>query len=524
MIIGKSALLVIAAALALAMAPTREAAAQTAVFNRLGCGSCHGAPGAGRGSAGDLVQSLPRMPDAETTLYDFMRDAQRGHPDLTRPREGKVIAQVTQPQARELVAELRAAWDRTRGEKGRAEGAAVAAAAGAPCKVVDGAYIPLRTEKRSKTQVDAFELACEGGLGRVVVRTTTAGKAAYELRDCLQASEPLSDGKPNPLACSLPANRDPAAQIAPLLKAAGAACDLRQVRSLGSSVDSTYVEAACAQDRGYLLTLPMRAGPVTARSCLALAPGGAVECKLTPREAMLASVTDPLIGSAGAACQVKARRFVLSNRGDDYYEVACTSGAGFMVVADATGAYKSNLPCDAAEGVDGGCTLTDLKAVQTADNATYAAALRRAGYDCAVSGYRLVAVTAAEATVEVACANHPDGAVARLPKAGPAQVFNCAAAETTGYVCRLTKADAAYGRLTAAVKAAHPTSACQVAASRFLGVSPDGGYVEVACADGAPGYVLQYAKASGAATAAIYCTQLRPELGVTCGLPGNARR
>ena len=43
----------------------------------------------------------------------------------------------------------------------------------------------------------------------------------------------------------------------------------------------------------------------------------------------------------------------------------------------------------------------------------------------------------------------------------------------------------------------------------------------MACADKEPGYVLRYAKDTAAASEAIYCTQSKTILNVTCSLPTN---
>ncbi len=359
----------------------------------------------------------------------------------------------------------------------------------------------------------------------MVLKTVAAGQTRYAVHDCLTTSVPTAEGGRNTLACALPANQLTPALFNRYLEAAGATCDLKQARAFGATADAAWFEAACAGDRGYVVGVPLEPGrDVTARNCLAFDPGVSTECRLITREAMLASATAPLIAAAESACQPRARRYVAASQGDEYYEVACASGAGFMVAANFRGAFKTKVECANAEGIAGGCTLTDVNAVLTADNARFTGLSRAAGYDCAVSGYRAVASTAQDQTVEMTCANRADGALAQFPKAGAARIFNCAAAETTGYRCSLTKPDAAFARLTATVKQKRPTSTCQVSAAKFLGVTPDSGYVEVACADKLPGYVLQYAKATAAPTDVIYCSQLSPQKGVTCGLPSNLQK
>ncbi|OJU10791.1 MAG: hypothetical protein BGN86_15760 [Caulobacterales bacterium 68-7] len=513
-----------------AQAPDAAAVARgSALFKSLGCESCHGAPGAGGTRKGkDLSASaLPRIADAEVQLsvfmgksHPFVNDRSDRSSTLTVP-----IATVSQQQAADILTAVRGVYSQTRLDQGRAEAPALIAASGAPCTMTEALYNPISEDKKAKTKVDAYELVCSGAVGRVIIKTDTAGAAAYEVRDCLTASAPQADGSSNPVACRLPANADVVAQLKPYVANSGATCDLKQARALGSTADATYIEAACAGDRGYVLGLPKTLDPtkdVTARDCLAQEPGASTECKLISREAMLAAAVDPLVAVADKACAIKGRRYVAASQGDTYYEVACASGTAFMVAADFRGGLKTKVACANAEGIAGGCTLTDAKAIQTADNARYAALAKAAGYDCAVSGYRPLAATEQDETVEMACSNRADGAVALFPKAGAARVFNCAAAETTGYRCSLSSPEATYPRLTAVLKRAYPATTCQVSASRFIGVTPEAGFVEVACADKAPGYIVQYAKATAQPTEVVYCSRMRSEAGgAACTLPTN---
>ena len=513
-----------------AQAPDAAAVARgSALFKSLGCETCHGAPGAGGTSKGkDLSTSpLPRIADAEATLSDYMR---KKHPyvndrsdrssTLTVP-----ISLVSVEQAADLLAAVRGSYSKVRVEQGRAAAPALIAASGAPCVMSDALYNPISEDKKIKATVDAYELVCTGALGRVVIKSVEAGQTSYEVRDCLTASAPQADGSRNPVACRLPANADVVAQLKPYVANSGATCDLKQVRALGSTADATYIEAACAGDRGYVLGLPKTLDPtkdVSGRNCLAFEPGSSTDCKLISRDAMLAAAVDPLVAAADKACQVRGRRYVAASQGDTYYEVACASGGGFMVAADFRGGLKTKIACANAEGVAGGCTLTDATAVQTADNARYAALAKAAGFDCAVSGYRALDSTEQDETVEMACSNRADGAIAQFPRIGAARVFNCAAAETTGYRCSLSGAEASYARLTDILKQAYPTTTCRVSDSRFIGVTADAGFVEVACADKAPGYVVQYAKATAQPAGVVYCSRMRSQAGgAACTLPTN---
>ena len=60
--------------------------------------------------------------------------------------------------------------------------------------------------------------------------------------------------------------------------------------------------------------------------------------------------------------------------------------------------------------------------------------------------------------------------------------------------------------------------------AKFLGVNDQAGYVEVACADKDPGYVVPYPKTTDVPGEALYCTQAQSILGTKCSLPTNVTR
>ena len=416
-------------------------------------------------------------------------------------------------------------------KRGQMEAPAVVAASGSACTVGDALFIGQVDDPKAKTQTSFYEVACTGSLGRVFQKVSSTDKKAtppiadkIAAFDCLSTSVPGADGKPNSLACVLPGNLNAQAGLAPFVAKAGLTCDITKARAIGQTAANAYFEVACANKRGYIISTTATLDPtkdVGPSSCLLYQPGATVSCTLSSREDQL-SVANALAASADPMCQVKDRRYLLSTvSGDEYYEVACASGAGFMVVANAQGAYKQKIECANADQISGGCTLTDIKTAKTEDDALYTKLAKAGGFNCDVSGYRTLGSDANGESVELQCGNRPDGALAVLPKTGNGRFYNCAAAMTTGYRCNLTKPEAANMLLTAAVKKSKPTSTCQVSDSKFIGASADAGFVEVACADKEPGYVLRYPKTSDQATDALYCTQTKTQIGIECGLPTN---
>ena len=137
------------------------------------------------------------------------------------------------------------------------------------------------------------------------------------------------------LACILPGNANPNASLAPYVKKAGVTCDIENARAIGSGAKNSYFEVACKGGAGYVIQTvsPMNVnGEVTVNSCLLYEEGGNVSCKLTNRQTQLA-VLDTLntaAAAAGTKCDIKDKRYILSTKNDNYYEVACTDGKGYV--------------------------------------------------------------------------------------------------------------------------------------------------------------------------------------------------
>ncbi len=415
-------------------------------------------------------------------------------------------------------------------KRGQAEAPAIVAATGSGCTVADALLVGEVDDPKAKTRTSFYEVACQGSMGRVVQKIASTDKKApapiadkLSTFDCLSTSVPQG-GKPNSLMCVLPANANAMTGLVPFVAKAGVNCEITNARAIGQTATNAYFEVACSNKRGYILATTATLDPskeVGPSSCLLYEDGAAISCILSKRDDQL-TVANVLAASADPMCQVKDRRYLLSTvAGDEYYEVACASGTGFMVVSDPKGAFKSKIDCANADQISGGCTLTDIKTAKTADNALYTKLAKASGFNCDVSGYRTLGSDANGESVELQCGNRPDGALGVMPKTGNGRFYNCAAAQTTGYRCNLTKPEAANMLLTAAVKKARPTSTCQVSESHFIGASADAGFVEVACADKEPGYVLRYPKTSDQATDALYCTQSKTLIGIGCGLPTN---
>jgi len=263
-----------------------------------------------------------------------------------------------------------------------------------------------------------------------------------------------------------------------------------------------------------------------AEPCAATMGQGNMECTLTSKDQVMAYING-LVAKSGHQCQVSGTHYIGADKtsGDAYYEVGCGSQAGFVLDTDKTGAYKNVISCAQAAGL-GGCTLTDTTKVATEEVATYTKLAKSGGYNCDVTKYRPIGMTdAKDEVVELACSNRPDGAIGIFGASAndPATIIDCAHSELKSYRCTLTKASASYATLTADLKAVG-RSTCQVSNARTVGVSADQkGYIEVACADGLAGYMIEYALAPTiTAKTPIVCGEAKGISG-GCTLPGNIK-
>lgn len=402
--------------------------------------------------------------------------------------------------------------------QGMAEAPALAKAAGISCNVTDAFFVGKTSDKKTKTNTSYYEIDCDQGVGFVLSAVEGGPTTSFT---CIEANTPGPDGKPSNLACKLPGNADPKADLAGVIAAGKVQCTPEAVRGIGQSATATYLEVACqGSAQGYVLktSAPIDAAkPVEASDCM-LYDGGQsnISCTLRTKEQRLA-VIDGFAAQANNGCTVKDKKYLgMSQTGSSFFEAACTDGKGYLYRVDA-GKLTQTYECAKAQGVMGGCTLTDTKEAVTEQNGLYTRLAKSAGFDCDVSKYAPFPGPAGKDIVEMACSNRPDGGVGVFggPNDKPV-VYDCARAPIAGYRCSFTKLDTnSYSAVTADLKKAGKDS-CTVSNARIIGKSAKGTtYMEVACSDGLKGYVLEYT-ADLKPVEAIGCA-----FSGQCKLPGN---
>jgi hypothetical protein len=413
--------------------------------------------------------------------------------------------------------------------KGMAAAPGLITAGNLDCQLADARRLGDSVDPKTKVKSTLYELACTGNEGVVIDQV---GDQPPQVFTCLESGVPRPDGKPNPTRCILPGNADPKAALLPYIAKSSVPCTPDNVRPLGHSSTATVFELVCHESvGGYILQTsapPRLDKPVIMNPCIGFSETGNVKCTLTDRATQL-QVVDRLIAQSGKPCTIKAdgRSFVgVAQSGKMYYEVACADGKGYILEQSPAGVFEKAIDCLEADAIAGGCKLTDTRQAKTDQNNLYSKLAKKAGYNCEVSGYAPLPLTADipahSEVVEVTCANRPDGAIAVFPASSSetATVYDCAHSELEGYRCSLSKPSAAYGKLTEELVSFGKKS-CTVSNARAVGVTADKkGYTEVACSDGLQGYMIEYDVKPLKMRTVIVCSEAKGIAG-GCTLPGN---
>jgi hypothetical protein len=413
-------------------------------------------------------------------------------------------------------------------QQGMKDAPALVQTAGLSCQVTDARFVGNTTDPKTKKAVKYYEVACANSMGFIVV--DNGADAAPGWASCLDQARIRPDGKINAAACFLPENENENAQLAPFIAKTAVSCDPKDLRGIGHATDASYFEVACTNGRGYVLKTsapPDPSKPVLLLPCLMFNnPQSPVSCKLTTPDSQLAMV-DALAAQSGKNCQVKDKRYVLTTQDmNNFYEVVCADGKGYMLEEAPTGKLAQVIGCADADPIGGGCTLTNGHEAQTQQAGLYSRLAQAAGFNCVVSKYFPfpVNVTGRD-VVELACSNRPDGAVGIFPGSSneKAVIYNCGLSELVGYRCTFTKPDANYPQLTGDLRKLGKSS-CAVSGDRVIGTTEDKatGYLEVACADGNPGYIISYTLRDMAPASATACP-LAKDVAGGCQMPENNR-
>jgi hypothetical protein len=403
-------------------------------------------------------------------------------------------------------------------EQGKKEVPAVLESVGVPCTMTDAAYVGASTAKDDKGKAikqSVYEVACKEGLGYGLIAPQGEPAKAY---DCVSLIGNAS------LACHLPENMDPKQGLAPMVAQTGNTCAISEARYLGSKpTGETYYEIGCGAAPGFILQT-QKAQPPKTIGCDQVS--GALACKFTTQAQLDAASNkeaQALLVKSGKTCQMtKSRKIGELQNGDMAYEVACQQGDGYVLEETTAGAYHTSVNC---ANVGDLCKLTDATKAETAETSTYQHLAQAGGFQCQVDKYRFIGIdnkTNSE-VVELHCANRPDGAIAFFPtdNKGPAKFLDCVAAGAIGQSCKLSGKAPVLAKYTEALNSKGKKT-CKVSDAQGLGETADGKlFVETACSDGLPGFVLVMTP-TGTVSDVFNCAQAKAS-GAVCVLPGDLK-
>jgi hypothetical protein len=405
-------------------------------------------------------------------------------------------------------------------KQGMAESPAIVTAAGLPCQVSDARFIGKAAEDRKKgtPAQNYYEVACgPNAMGYVLQSSPGVAPVVFS---CIEADTPPEPGKPPAAPCVLPGNADPKAALGAALATQKIQCVPEAARGIGQSKTNTYMEIACQGNVGYVIvaSAPFDASKkIEAQNCLNFDSGdGNIKCTLGNAAARLA-VVDAYATAAGNGCAVKNRRFVgTSTEGANFFEVSCQDGKGYMYKIAPTGSLAQSYECAKAQGVLGGCQLTDARQAATEQAGLYTRLAKAAGSTCVVSKYAIFPAPAGEDIVELVCEDGNGGVGFFRSGANKSEVLDCGHALVAGFRCGLNKAGAGYDALTADLRK-FDLKTCVVSSSRLAAKTTKGNLLlEVGCSDGLKGYMIEYSPSPMTAVSATSCA-----FAGGCKLPGN---
>lgn len=396
---------------------------------------------------------------------------------------------------------------------GMAEAPAVVQTLALPCQISEARLIG----SDKKTATSFYEVACGAGNMGYVLQAPKAGTP--NAFSCVEANYPPNQAAPS-APCLLPGNAKPEALLTAMLAKSGINCVPEKARSIGQTKTETFVEVACQGGQGYITiaSAPFETSkPIKAQTCLLYDANASsnVKCEMGDPAARLA-IVDTYVKAANNNCVVKGRRFVgMAKDNSSFYEASCEDGKGYIYKVDQAGALAQTYECAKAGQILGGCELTDARQAATEQAALYTKLAKAAGSNCEVERYALFPPKPGEEDVEMVCKDGSN-AIGIFKSGGKGEVLNCSYALIAGFRCGLGKPDSGYSFLTADLKKQGKDS-CVVSNSRLVGRTEKGStLVEVACADGLKGYIIEYTPSPIAAVSATGCA-----FAGNCNLPGN---
>ncbi len=229
----------------------------------------------------------------------------------------------------------------------------MATAAGSNCQVTSATLLG-QTEEQFLT----YEAACASGPGYILIGSTPpraidcvllAGQADIE-----RSRDPAADVGTQ---CLIPQNTDVVRVVSAYAVDAGITCAVDQGASIGKSREENLIyEVGCnGVDGAWIERLPT--GWKVTECVQVVSQNG--RCRFSTVDEQNATLKARFASSAeAAACDPTQARYMGANANGSFFEAKCAAGNGFIVRFDTQFAVQQVYPCEVAQRVGGGCTMT----------------------------------------------------------------------------------------------------------------------------------------------------------------------
>lgn len=247
----------------------------------------------------------------------------------------------------------------------KAEASALVAHQKLQCTVTDAVLVAVDAAAHTKT----FEVACADSAGYFLVQSDSPGGASgftCFAADAARAADLEAKREPG-IGCALPANAGVKPMAAAILAKAGKTCAITELKWLGQSSTTDFVELACAEGTGFVLRTPLpgSAAPQRLSTCAESAASG-LACRLAANDTTLATLNAALAGHnfacTATAVHVIGREAVKRRRVVEYFCPAQhPNGLVAFLPTEGSSAPFEALDCGAAAKRQVVCILSKVK-------------------------------------------------------------------------------------------------------------------------------------------------------------------
>jgi len=238
----------------------------------------------------------------------------------------------------------------------------IATAAGSPCQVTLANPLGVTAEQHV-----AYEATCATGPGYILIASTPP-----QAVDCvLLAGQAEIERSRNPAAdagtqCVIPQNTDVVRVVAAYAAEAGVSCTVDQGASIGKSTAGNLIyEVGCNGTDGFWLEKEPTGWKKT--ECSTILTQNAT-CRFSSVAEQAATLKARFASNPeAAACDVIASRYMGANVNGSFFEAKCAAGNGIITRFDNAYVVQQVYPCETAQRIGGGCTLTVVAAPPAAE-------------------------------------------------------------------------------------------------------------------------------------------------------------